>query len=107
MGGLYSKKIGIKSDKQRYSIREMVRTCKNFLCSDYVNKEREKKRLKLIYEEELLNRKEREKKKEKNKTKIENVDFTKTCCRILPGSKKCEYYCIQGRDYCYSCCQYT
>ena len=65
--GLYSKKFGIKSEKQRYHIRDLCRTCNKYL------KNRIKEiRMELEAKEKILNKK----KKEQNDFII---DYDKAC----------------------------
>ena len=100
LGGLYSKKLGIKSDRQRYCIRELCRVCNKFILSDYVKERREKIRKRLNEDESLLNK--------KITLKEEYViDYNKECTYIyergeLKG-KKCKEFCIEGKDYCPKC----
>lgn len=100
LGGLYSKKLGIKSDRQRYCIRDLCRVCKTFILSDYLKERREKYRKKLDEEETLLNKKVLPKEEY-------IIDYNKECTYIyergeLKG-KKCKEFCIEGKNYCPKC----
>jgi hypothetical protein len=57
LSGLYSVKWGIKTDKQRYSIRELCRICNSFLKSDHIQKKIEYKMNGLEKERILIDRK--------------------------------------------------
>lgn len=56
LSGLYSSKYGIKSDKQRFAIRELCRICERYICSNYVKDKRNNLRQKLEKQEMLLDK---------------------------------------------------
>jgi hypothetical protein len=115
LSGLYSKKNGIKSPKQKYMIRELYRTCENFLETDYAknNKEREhlilrKKNDDLIKEEIALEEKveelRREKERERDKINYEIIDYNRICEKVNRRTGiKCTNYCVKGIIYCKDC----
>ena len=81
LGGLYSKKQGIKSEKQRYMIRELVRTCQQFLESDSVSKKREQeisKKIELEFNKSIQSLEESSKKLEVEFISIQKMEEIKT-----------------------------
>lgn len=106
LGGLYSKRLGIKSNKQRYMIRELSRTCKKYLESDYVSDKKLKLYKKIDDEEQQLEKERTAIKKLESKTE-HILDYNKECCYIFKRhelkGKKCSNYCIMGKDYCPIC----
>jgi hypothetical protein len=86
--GLYSKKFGIKSDKQRYVIRELCRCCDKFLHSDYINSKIEKQMKNPIKDDE-------------------DNEYSTECCYIFESgenkNQKCRKERVNNTQYCKEC----
>lgn len=95
--GLYSRKCGIRSDKQRYNIRELCRLCETFLMSDYVESKRKSKTSSQV-ENQLL---DLGIKKEKETEII--IDYDKVCTLKIRNQEKCLNFCVEGKNYCLDC----
>jgi hypothetical protein len=106
LGGLYSKRHGIKSEKQRYMIRELLRTCIKYLESDTVKNKKKVIRKNIEDKEIELDKKNKEIKKLEEPPDYD-LDYDKECCYIFKRhelkGKKCTNYCIKGKNYCPIC----